>query len=87
MAKRLVRAKQKIRNAGDPVPGAGPAHLLPRADDGVLGVLYLLFAEGYSATAGAGPDPGRPVRRGDPAGADRPGADAGRAGGPRRCWR
>jgi RNA polymerase sigma-70 factor (ECF subfamily) len=52
MAKRLVRAKQKIAHAGIPyrVP---PAHLLPERTPGVLGVLYLLFNEGYSATAGA----------------------------------
>jgi len=52
MAKRLVRAKQKIQNAGIPyrVP---PAYLLPERTPGVLGVLYLLFNEGYSATAGA----------------------------------
>jgi len=52
MAKRLVRAKQKIQNAGIPyrVP---PAHLLPERLPGVLGVLYLLFNEGYSASAGA----------------------------------
>jgi RNA polymerase sigma-70 factor (ECF subfamily) len=52
MAKRLVRAKQKITKAGIPyrVP---PAHLLPERLPGVLGVLYLLFNEGYSASAGA----------------------------------
>jgi RNA polymerase sigma-70 factor, ECF subfamily len=52
MSKRLVRAKQKIRHAGIPyrVP---PAHLLPERTAGVLGVLYLLFNEGYAATAGA----------------------------------
>src|SRR6202047_308027 len=52
MAKRLVRAKHKIRNAGIPyrVP---PAHLLPERTAGILAVLYLLFNEAYTASAGA----------------------------------
>jgi RNA polymerase sigma-70 factor (ECF subfamily) len=52
MAKRLVRAKGKIARAGIPyrVP---PAHLLSERTGGVLAVLYLLFNEGYAASAGA----------------------------------
>jgi RNA polymerase sigma-70 factor (ECF subfamily) len=51
MTKRLVRARQKIANAGIPyrVP---TGDLLPERLDGVLAVLYLLFTEGYAAHAG-----------------------------------
>jgi RNA polymerase sigma-70 factor (ECF subfamily) len=52
MAKRLVRAKHKIRNAALPYRVPAP-HLLPQRLNAVLYVLYLLFNEGYSATGGA----------------------------------
>jgi RNA polymerase sigma-70 factor (ECF subfamily) len=51
MAKRLVRTKRKIALAGIPyrVP---PAHVLPERTAAVRQVVYLMFHEGYAATAG-----------------------------------
>jgi RNA polymerase sigma-70 factor (ECF subfamily) len=52
IAKRIVRAKAKIREAGIPyeVPARGE---LPDRLDSVLQVVYLIFTEGYSASSGA----------------------------------
>lgn len=51
MAQRLVRTKRKIRAAAIPyrIPETGQ---LGERIDGVLAVLYLIFNEGHSATAG-----------------------------------
>ncbi len=51
IAKRLVRARRRIRELVLPFVVPGPAEL-PARLDGVLGTLYLLFNEGYKASAG-----------------------------------
>ncbi len=51
VSKRLVRARQRIRELALPFSVPAPAEL-PARLDGVLGTLYLLFNEGYKASSG-----------------------------------
>jgi len=51
VAQRLVRAKRKIRLSATPVRRPDPEALVPRLAP-ALAVLYLIFNEGYRATAG-----------------------------------
>ena len=52
LAQRIVRAKNKIRDAGIPYEVPGPKEL-PERLDAVLSVVYLVFNEGYSPSSGA----------------------------------
>jgi RNA polymerase sigma-70 factor (ECF subfamily) len=54
LAKRIVRAKQKIVSSGIPYRVPAPDDLRPRLHE-VLAVIYLVFNEGYLTTAGEAP--------------------------------
>ncbi len=70
MAQRISRAKRTLRDAGEPF-ALPPDDRLGTRVQRALAVIYLLYNEGYAASTGRRPDPRRPLRRGDPAGAAR----------------
>ena len=67
LAQRIVRAKARIRD--EHIPYRVPSQEeLPERLDGVLRVVYLVFNEGYSASAGDSLT--RPTSRAKPSGSD-----------------
>ena len=52
IAQRIVRAKRTLAEAQRAVRGAARRRAAPNASSSVLEVIYLIFNEGYSATAG-----------------------------------
>ena len=89
MAQRISRAKRTLRDVGETFEL--PAATSSGAGGRALAVLYLLYNEGYAASAGADAHPYRPLGGGDPAGAAgapaaarRPEARAARADAPAR---
>lgn len=52
MAQRLVRATRRLADSGIPIEVPSPEQL-PERLDGVLGVVYLVFNEGYAASGDA----------------------------------
>ena len=75
MARRITRAKQTIKRQRRAVPRCPRATSAASRLGAVLHVLYLIFNEGYAATAGPALHRVRAGRRGDPAG----------PAGPRAC--
>ena len=67
MAQRISRAKQTHPDARRPVRAAAAGRAAPSGSRAVLHVLYLIFNEGYTASAGPVAAPRRPQPRGDPA--------------------
>ena len=53
MGQRISRAKQRIETSGGAVPAARRPQSGPERLAAVLQVLYLIFNEGYTASAGA----------------------------------
>ena len=65
MAQRIVRAKGRSKPPASPT--GSRRRRAARPAPAVLAVIYLVFNEGHTASAGAGPGSRRPGRGGDPA--------------------